>query len=185
MERQFERKLIEKVKEVLQILHENYGWFTGEELENTPRRIVNFWKEFYNQQREFQFTVFPNPHYDQMVIAKEIKFFSLCSHHMLPYYGVIHIGYIPHSKICGLSKLIRSALKLAAKPSIQEQLTQEIADYLESKLDPYGVIVVIEAEHLCMRMRGVKSPDSVVVTSAIKGVFRHESVKEEFLRLIK
>lgn len=157
--------------------------FDEESLQNTPKRIKRFMEE-WERNKEFNFTTFDNPNYDQMVILKDIDFYSLCEHHLLPFYGKAHIGYIPDKKICGISKLARVVDKFASKPQLQERLTQEIADFIEEKLQPQGVMVVIEGIHLCMRMRGVKKPNSVMVTSAIKGVFKKQDAREEFLRLI-
>jgi len=161
--------------------------FDEESLKNTPKRIERF-KEEWKKAQNFKFTTFENPNYDQMIILKDIDFYSLCQHHLLPFYGKAHIGYIPDKKICGISKLARVVDKFASKPQLQERLTQEIADFIEKRLKPKGVMVVIEGIHLCMRMRGVKKPNSVMVTSAIRGVFRNPpegyNPREEFLKLI-
>lgn len=158
--------------------------FTEEALKNTQNRWNKFMKE-WEDTKDFNFTVFNNPDYDQMIILKDIEFASLCEHHCLPFHGKIHIGYIPDENICGISKLARVVDKFACKPQLQEALTQEIADYLEATLEPKGVIVVVEATHDCMRIRGVKKQNSVMVTSAIKGRFVNAEAKIEFLRLIK
>ena len=120
-----------------------------------------------------------------MVILRDIDFYSLCTHHALPFYGRISIGYIPGKKICGISKLARVVDKFASQPQLQERMTQQIADFIDKELKPQGVMVVVEGIHLCMRMRGIKKQNSVMVTSAIKGNFEQERTREEFLKLAK
>lgn len=160
--------------------------FDEESQQNTPARIEKFMQELENK-RDFKFTVFDNEmNYDQMIILKDIKFVSFCSHHLLPFFGKAQIGYIPNGKICGISKLARVVEKFAAKPQIQENMTHEIMNYIVEKLLPAGVIVVVEAEHLCMTSRGVKSPESKMITSAISGIFQKDgNAKREFFALIK
>lgn len=161
--------------------------FDKESLENTPNRFKRFLEE-WDGNKDFKFTMFDNPNCDQMVILKDIDFYSLCTHHILPFYGKVHIGYIPDKKICGISKLARVVDKFASKPQLQEKMTQEIVDYIEKELRPQGIICVVEGIHLCMRMRGIKKQNSTMVTSAIKGIFRNPpkglNPREEFLRLI-
>lgn len=158
--------------------------FNEEELENTPGRVEGFIEEWSNN-GTFNFTTFPNPGYDQLIILKDIDFSSLCSHHLLPFHGVAHVGYIPYKLICGISKIARVVDKFASRPQIQERMTNEIAEYLRANLNPNGVMVVLEAQHDCMRIRGVKKPSTVMVTSAMTGDFRRKpSLKEEFLRFI-
>jgi len=159
-------------------------YFNKEELENTPKRIKRFMKELESNS-DFKFTVFDNPGYDQMVILKDIEFYSFCSHHLLPFIGKAHVGYIPNKKICGISKLARVVDKFASRPQLQERLTQEIADFIKKELKPKGVMVVIEAQHLCMKMRGIKKQNSVMVTSSLKGAFNKQEVRDEFLKLIR
>jgi GTP cyclohydrolase I len=159
--------------------------FNKEEKENTPERIERFHKE-WAENANFKFTVFDNPGYDQMIICKDIDFASLCSHHLLPFKGRAHIGYIPDKKICGLSKLARTVDAFASKPQLQEGLTEDITSFISDKLKPLGLMVVLDAAHDCMRIRGVKKPNSTMVTSSVKGVFRDKpQAREEFLRLIK
>ena len=157
--------------------------FDEESKRNTPKRIERFKKEWKKNQN-FKFTIFDNPGYDQMIILKDIDFYSLCEHHLLPFYGKIHIGYIPNKKICGISKLARTVDKFASKPQLQERLTQEIADYIEKKLKPQGVIVIVEGIHLCMRMRGIKKDNAVMITSAIRGSFKNLETRQEFFALL-
>ena len=158
--------------------------FNEEELKNTPSRYKGFLNEWAGN-NHFKFTTFENPGYDQMVILKDIDFSSLCSHHLLPFHGVAHVGYIPGSKICGISKLARVVDKFASRPQIQERMTQEIADFIQSELQPKGVMVVVSAQHDCMRIRGVKKQNSNMVTSAIKGEFSKPETRNEFLKLLE
>jgi len=167
----------------MKIKYEN-GLFNEEEKKNTPKRIQRFQEEWSNNQ-DFNFTIFDNPNYNQMIILKNIEFASLCAHHLLPFHGTAHVGYIPNEMICGVSKLARTVDKFASKPQTQEKLTEEIVDFLMKKLKPKGVMIVMEAAHDCMRIRGVKKQHSSMVTSAIRGVFKEQKVREEFLELIK
>ena len=157
-------------------------YFSDEELKNTPIRYQRFLDEWLRESNNFKFTVFPKPEgLDQMVTVKNIDFYSLCSHHLAPFIGKASIAYIPNEKICGLSKLARVVDKFAHKPQVQERLTQEIADYLIEQLSPLGLMVVLEAEHLCMSMRGIRRPGHKTITSAVKGLFTQAQVKSEFL----
>lgn len=122
--------------------------------------------------------------YSQMVIVKDIDFFSLCEHHMLPFFGKAHVAYIPNGYIVGLSKIPRVVDVYARRLQVQERLTLEIRDVIHETLQPLGVAVVIEAKHLCMMMRGVQKQNSVTTTSAFTGEFRNEETRSEFLRLI-
>jgi len=159
--------------------------FSAEELRNTPDRIKRFLQEWQNKD-DFKFTMFDNPGYDQMILLKSIEFGSLCSHHLLPFTGFAHVGYIPDKKICGISKLARVVDMFASRPQVQERLTQQIADFIVQQLNPIGVMVVLEAQHECMRIRGVKKANSVMVTSALKGLFKKdEKARLEFMGLIR
>jgi len=180
-------RIQQSIQHQINILHEELGWFNEEELQNTARRIKDFYKEWYSNY-EFKFTLFDNEKdYDELVILKDIDFYSMCSHHMLPFYGKVHIAYLPSDKVCGVSKLARAVKKFASKPQIQEQLTQEIADFLNQQLQPKFLMVVVEAQHLCMLMRGVKQHNSKMITSAIryKEEINPEPLKKEFLSLLK
>jgi len=189
-------KIEDKIQELIEILHDELGWFNEEELENTASRIVKFYEEWHENSQYDRFTLFDNGgdrgtvyKYDQLVILKNITLHSMCSHHMLPFFGVAHIVYLPGEKVIGVSKLARVVRKFASKPQIQEQLTEEIADYLFKVLRPRFLMVVIEARHTCMIIRGVREHESTMVTSAIrydkqsfeKGI---GSLKDEALRLI-
>lgn len=160
-------------------------YFNEEELKNTPKRIESVKKELKSR-HEFEFTTFENPGYDDLIILKDIDFTSFCSHHMLPFIGVAHIGYLPQDKICGISKLARLVDKWAARPQIQERMTAQIANELQDTLNPQGCMVILEAQHECMRSRGVQTPRSKMVTSAVRGKFKLDpSLKQEFLEFLK
>ena len=124
--------------------------------------------------------------YSQMVIVKDIDFFSLCEHHMLPFYGKAHVAYIPNGKVTGLSKLARTVDVYARRPQIQERLTVQIADALERTLNPKGIMVMLEAEHTCMTMRGIKKPGSKTVTTVTRGEFKENmELQKQFLAMVK
>ena len=123
--------------------------------------------------------------YSEMIVLKDLDFFSLCEHHILPFFGTAHVAYIPKHRIVGISKLARLVEVYARRLQVQERLTTQIANMLMDELDPLGVAVVLRAEHLCMRMRGVEKQNSVVVTSAMLGVFRsHQETRQEFMTLV-
>ena len=124
--------------------------------------------------------------YEEMIVQKDIDFYSLCEHHMLPFFGKAHVAYIPHHKIVGISKLARLVDVYARRLQVQERLTNQIANTIMEKLDPLGVAVVIEAEHLCMRMRGVEKQNSIIITSTLLGAFRtRQETRAEFMNLIR
>lgn len=161
---------------------------TREGLRDTPRRVAESYKKLfagYRQNLESIVTVFENEGYDEMVIVKDIEFFSLCEHHILPFFGKVHIGYIPADKIIGLSKMPRLVEVFARRLQNQERMTSQVAQGLMDILHPKGVGVVVEAQHLCMMARGVEKQHSVVTTSALRGLFKKElNTRGEFLRLI-
>ncbi|MFI5342850.1 MAG: GTP cyclohydrolase I FolE [Chlamydiales bacterium] len=161
----------------------------GEHCADTPKRVVKSWKELFSGYSKNPVdalgTVFSADGYDQMVILKDIEIYSTCSHHMIPFYGKAHIAYIPGKKVVGLSKLARLAEVFARRLQVQERLTQQIADTLMKVLKPKGVMVVIEAKHMCMCARGISKQNSSMITSSIHGVFKDSSVRSEFLELIK
>ena len=123
--------------------------------------------------------------YDEMVIVKDIEMFSLCEHHMLPFFGKVHVAYIPNGKVLGLSKIPRLVEVFARRLQVQERLTSQIADAIQDALNPQGVGVVIEARHLCMMMRGIEKQNSSTVTSAMVGCFRQKETRHEFLSLVR
>jgi GTP cyclohydrolase IA len=156
----------------------------GGDLEETPRRVADAYAELLTPQ-PFRATTFPNEDgYDELIVARAIPFHSLCMHHLLPFHGVAHIGYLPGERIIGLSKLGRVVELFSRDLQIQERLTTQIAGWLEDELAPKGVGVVLEAEHLCMSLRGVQKLGAKTVTSALRGVVRDDArTRQEFLAL--
>jgi GTP cyclohydrolase IA len=150
----------------------------------TPRRVAAAYAELLTP-REFSLTTFPNDEgYDELVLARDIPFHSLCQHHLLPFKGVAHVGYLPGERILGLSKLARVVELFARGLQVQERLTKQVADWLQAHLDPKGVGVVLEAEHLCMSIRGVQADGSRTVTSSLHGLLREDpSTRAEFFTL--
>jgi GTP cyclohydrolase I len=154
----------------------------GEHLSDTPRRVAAAYAELLTP-REFNATTFPNDEgYDELVVARDIPFSSLCEHHLLPFSGVAHVGYLPGDRIVGLSKLARVVELFARDLQVQERLTKQVAGWLQQRLAPKGVGVVLEAEHLCMSLRGVRASGSRTVTSALHGLLRDDPrSRAEFL----
>ena len=159
-----------------------------EGLEDTPRRVAKAWLELmsgYHQDPADIFTTFEKDGYEDLVIVKDIPFYSMCEHHLLPFFGHVHIGYIPHERIVGLSKLARLVEIYSHRLQVQERLTRQVAEELFERLEADAVMVVVEAEHLCMAMRGVAKPGTLTITSAVRGHFVDDSVlRGEFLSLI-
>jgi GTP cyclohydrolase IA len=161
---------------------------TREGLRDTPRRVADMYAEVFwglgHDPSEVLRVCFAVEH-QEMVLVRDIPFYSMCEHHFLPFHGVAHVGYIPNGRVVGLSKLARALEILARRPQLQERLTSQLADAIMSSLEPAGVGVVVRAEHLCMTMRGIKKPGSQTVTSAMRGVFRHQAAtRAEFMNLI-
>jgi GTP cyclohydrolase I len=156
----------------------------SEHLGDTPARVARAYAELLTP-RPFDLTTFPNDEaYDELVLARDIPFQSLCEHHLLPFHGVAHVGYIPDGRILGLSKLARVVELFARGLQVQERLTSQVAGWLEEHLLPKGVGVVLEAEHLCMSLRGVKATGSTTVTSALRGLVRDDArTRTEFFGL--
>jgi GTP cyclohydrolase I len=181
------RAKIEKaVREILQAIGDNPR---RKGLIDTPKRVARLYEEIFagiGADPKKVLTLNPIEH-DEMVLVKNIPLYSVCEHHLLPFYGKVHLAYIPAgNRVTGLSKLARVVDVLAKRPQIQERLTKEIADTLWDTLRPQGTLVVVEAEHLCMIVRGIKKPGSVTVTSAVRGVFRKKTAaRMEALSLIK
>jgi GTP cyclohydrolase IA len=155
-----------------------------EAVRETPARMARGYAELLTA-RPFRLTTFPNDEgYDELVLARDIPVQSVCEHHLLPFVGVAHIGYLPGRRILGLSKLARVAEHFARRPQVQERLTKQIADWLTEHLAPQGVGVVIEAEHTCMTLRGVRATGSKTVTSTLLGTLRSDAAsRQEFLAL--
>ena len=158
----------------------------SEHLADTPRRVAHAFHEMLTP-REFDLTTFPNDEgYDELVLARQIPVQSLCEHHLLPFRGVAHVGYLPAGRILGLSKLARVVELFARDLQVQERLTTQVAGWLQEHLEPKGIGVVIEAEHLCMSLRGVQAVGSRTVTSALRGVLREDArARQEFFTLAK
>lgn len=178
--------LAEHVKAILDILGEDPA---RQGLEKTPTRVgkaMQFLTKGYNEDAEaiLRSAMFDED-YRQMVVVRDIEFYSLCEHHMLPFFGKAHIAYIPNGRITGLSKIARVVDVFARRLQVQERLTTQIKDCIQNTLNPLGVMVVIEAEHLCMQMRGVQKPHALTTTSDFTGAFNRPEVREEFLKLIK
>jgi GTP cyclohydrolase I len=157
---------------------------TDESLRDTPRRMASAYAELLTPE-PFNATTFPNDgRYDELVVVRDIPFHSLCEHHLLPFVGVAHVGYIPGERIVGLSKLARVVDHFARALQVQERLTTQVADWFERELAPKGVGVVLEAEHTCMSLRGAAKPGSRTVTSALQGAVRDDPrTRQEFLAL--
>lgn len=158
----------------------------SEGTQRTPARMAKAYAEMLTP-RPFELTTFPNDeNYDELLVAKAIPLRSVCEHHLLPFVGVAHVGYIPDQRILGLSKFARVVEMFSRRPQVQERLTKQIADWLQAQLGPKGVGVVIEAEHMCMSMRGVQVAGSVTVTSAVHGLLRNDArTRSEFLSIAK
>lgn len=175
------------IKEILAAIGEDVS---RPELQDTPARVARMYEEVLSgttQSLTDIVTVIEEPHGEQMIVLKDISFHSMCEHHMIPFYGKAHIVYIPqHNRITGFSKLCAVVEASAKRLQLQERMTAEIADVLMARLTPAGVMVVIEAEHLCMSMRGIKKPGTKTITSAIRGLFYEDaSARAEALALIK
>jgi len=177
---------IEKaVREILTAVGENPD---REGLLETPGRVARMYAELFgglhldpgrHLRRVFEET------YDEMVLVRDISFNSVCEHHLLPFMGVAHVGYVPNGKVAGLSKLARVVEELSRRPQVQERMTEQVADLMEGELNAKGVVVVLEATHSCMTIRGIRKPGSLTVTSAVRGLFRtNESSRSEAMSLI-
>ncbi len=181
-----ERKIEQAVLSIIEAIGEDP---TREGMVGTPRRIAEMYAELFMgigvDPKEELAVGFEEGHHE-MVIIKDIPFYSLCEHHLLPFYGMAHIGYIPKGRVVGASKLARVVEILAKRPQIQERLTTQIAETIVEALEPNGVAVVIQAEHMCMTLRGVKKPGSNIITSANRGLFRtNAATRAEFLSLVQ
>lgn len=156
----------------------------SEELRETPGRMARAYAELFDS-RPFRLTTFPNEEgYDELVLARDIPFRTVCAHHLLPFSGIAHVGYLPGERILGLSKLARLVEHFAARPQTQERLTKQVADSLAERLKPRGAGVVLAAEHTCMTMRGVRALGSTTITSVLSGTLRSDArSRAEFLAL--
>lgn len=184
----------ERVKDEQKALIRQQLQFIGEDpnregLLDTPKRIVKMWDEIYagyKMNSADLFTVFSTDGYDQIVLLKNIKFYSMCEHHNLPFFGVAHIAYLPNEKVIGISKLARLLEVYTKRMQIQERIGEQVTQDIMTYLNARGAACIIEAEHLCMKMRGVENPTSTMVTSSLKGVFlENVQTRTELLQLIK
>ena len=179
----------EKIEAAVRLFLEGIGEDLNREgLLETPQRISRMCEELFAGLAQS-----PGEHLEkafeargsEMVVEKDITFYSTCEHHLMPFYGKAHVAYIPDGRVVGLSKLARTVEVYARRPQIQEQLTAQIADALMEYVHPKGVLVLVEAEHMCMTMRGIKKPGSTTVTCAARGAFADEGLKQQFFRMIE
>lgn len=179
-----------KIIRGVQLILEGVGeQLTREGLERTPERIAEFYEEVLSgmdQDPALELRKYTTKNKDEMIILRDISFFSLCEHHLLPFFGRIHIAYIPQNdKMVGFSNMIKLIDILTKRLQVQERLTSQIADSIVEALGAKGVLIVIEGEHLCMTMRGLKAPGSLIVTSAVRGMMRRDATRAEALTLIE
>jgi GTP cyclohydrolase IA len=174
------------VREIIEALGEDPD---REGLVETPRRVARFYAEVFANIHEDPAeeidAFFGDEHYQEIVMVTQIPFYSMCEHHFVPFHGQAHVAYMPRGRVTGLSKLARLVEGFARRPQMQERLTAQVADSLTDRLDPLGVLVVIEAEHLCMSMRGVRKPGARTVTSAVRGIMEsNPATRAEALSLL-
>lgn len=177
--------MIKKTEEIIRSLLEEIDSSPQREgLIDTPKRVGKFYNDFFTKD-DFNLTVFNNEGYDEMIVQLDIPFFSMCEHHILPFFGVAHIAYIPDKKIVGLSKLSRVLDHFTHNLQNQERITTQVADYLFEKLNPHGVAVILKARHLCMEMRGIRKSNAETVTTSLRGQFKdNEATRIEFMQTI-
>ena len=182
-----DRGRIEKaVREIIEAIGEDP---LREGLTETPERVARFYAEVFQGVHQDPGDVvdafFGDEHYEEIVMVREIEFYSMCEHHFVPFHGQARVAYMPKGRVTGLSKLARLVEGYARRPQMQERLTAQVADCLQERLDPHGVLVVIEAEHLCMSMRGVKKPGAKTVTSAVRGLMQtNPATRSEAMSLL-
>lgn len=180
------RQIEEAVRLILEAIGEDPN---RDGLRDTPRRVAKMYEEVFQgmgqDPKEYFATIFNEDH-EELVLVKDIPFYSMCEHHLVPFFGKAHVAYIPKGgKVTGLSKLARAVEAVAKRPQLQERITSEVANAIVETLEPYGVMVVVEAEHMCMTMRGVKKPGSKTITSAVRGIFeKNQAARAEVLSLI-
>ncbi len=181
-----QQKLAKHVAGILELIDENPK---REGLQRTPLRVAKAMTDLTRGYAEDPVAILNSAKfhedYRQMVIVRDINFYSLCEHHMLPFYGRVHVAYIPNGQVTGLSKLARVVECFARRLQIQERLTKQIRECIQEALQPLGVMVVVEAQHMCMQMRGVEKQGSITTTSDFSGAFNQAKTREEFLSLIK
>ena len=179
-----------KIEEGVRLILEGIGEDTERPgIRETPQRVARMYTEIFaglKKPNENLLKPIEGESHDEMVLLKDISFYSVCEHHLLPFIGKASIAYIPDGKITGLSELAKALEYLAGRPQVQERLTTQLADIIMERLKPSGCMVVIDAEHLCLSMRGIKKPGAKTVTSAVRGIFRSkQSTREEMLELLK
>lgn len=182
----------DKIKTALVSILEAIGEEPSREgIKDTPQRVAAMYVELFSGMDvdpKAELAVDFAEEYEEMVILRDISFYSMCEHHLLPFYGIAHVGYIPSpgGKVVGVSKLARVVEICARRPQLQERMTKQIADAIFDALQPDGVAVVVQAEHLCMVMRGIKKPGATVITSSVRGIFRSRAAtRSEFLSLVQ
>ncbi len=180
-----------KIEQAIQMILGAIGEDTTREgLVDTPRRVASLYEEVFaglNQDPEELFSVVFSEQHEELVLVKQIPFHSICEHHLIPFFGHAHVAYIPKSgRVTGLSKLARAVEILSKRPQLQERITSTVADAIMTKLEPHGVMIVLEAEHMCMTMRGVKKPGAKTITTAVRGIFAEDATKRaEVLSMIR
>lgn len=182
-----QEKLEQAIYQLLEALGENPE---REGLIETPKRVAKMYQEMFsglNEDPKDQFTAVFTENHDEVVLVKDIPFYSMCEHHLVPFYGVAHVAYLPSDgRVTGLSKLARAVEVASKRPQLQERLNSQVADALEEALQPKGVFVMLEAEHMCMTMRGIKKPGSKTVTTVARGIFKdNREERKEILSLIR
>jgi GTP cyclohydrolase IA len=182
---------LKQIEQAIKLILEAIGEDPNREgLLDTPKRVAKMYAEVFaglNEDPKEHFkTIFGEDH-EELVLVKDIPFFSMCEHHLVPFFGKAHVAYIPRGgRVTGLSKLARAVEAVAKRPQLQERITSTVADSIVESLEPLGVMVVVEAEHMCMTMRGVKKPGASTITSAVRGVFVNDSAaRAEVLSLLK
>ncbi len=182
---------IKKIEEGVRLLLEGMGEDPERPgLRSTPQRVARMFEEIFSglgEQPEDLLKPIEGESHDEMVMLKDIPFYSVCEHHLLPFFGRAHVAYIPEKgRIVGIGELAKALEILAKRPQVQERLTAQLADMIMERLKPKGAMVIIDAEHLCLSMRGIRKPGSRTVTSAVRGIFRSkQSTREEMLELLK
>ena len=179
------KKIEQAVKMILESINVDLN---RQGLKNTPKRVADMYEEIFSgltRTVKLDVNLYDTENQDEMIVLRDIPFYSMCEHHLLPFYGVAHIAYIPkNNKIAGFSNLIEVIDILSKRPQIQEQLTTDIANMLVKQLNPRGLLVIVEAEQLCLYMRGIKKPGVYTLTSAVRGIMRKDITREEALNLI-